>query len=171
MLAQERFVDDGILSVPGKARKFPDEDGIKELVSKYRMDTLFAIAGSLGLILEVGGHNFVIFTADAEKNYYIQFSHALGEEKVHAEAVSNHFLAPEFRLDSAQIARLKMMGWHPPEVGPAESGRANFYREWEWTNDDARLRLMALDVMRTFAEVYGYPPDQDISARIKLETW
>jgi len=144
----------------------------ENMLSNFGMSSnLSAIVASLRLIQEEGGHNFVIFTADAEKNYYIQFSYVRGEPKLHSEAVSNQALARAFALNSTQIARLKTMGWHPPEVLRTEPGRANFYREWEATNDDERLLLIGRDVMRTFVEVYGCLPNQPISVEIKLETW
>ena len=125
-------------------------------------DKLATIVASLRRIQEEGGHNFVIFHADAEKNYYIQFSCEPGEAKLYAEAVGNQFLAPEFALNPAQIARLKTMGWHSP--GP---GSVNFYRRWKAISDHERL-LIAREVMRTFTEVYGYLLNQPISVELEL---
>lgn len=121
-------------------------------------DNLARIVESLRRAQENGGtDNIVIFTADAQRNYYIQFVAERGEAELWANAVSNEFLAPPSTLNSAQTARLKSMGWHPPD---RVSG--NFNRYWEATNDDQRL-LVAREVMRTFVEVYGCLPNQPIS--------
>lgn len=136
--------------------------GLKDdYLDETRMDdNLAAIVESLRRAQEDGGtDNIVIFMADDTKNYYIQFVAERGEAELWAEAVSNDFLASSSALNLAQVARLKVMGWHLPD-----SGRGNFSRYWEATNDDQRL-LIAREIMRAFVEVYGCLPNQPISVK------
>jgi len=105
--------------------------------------------------------NFVIFIADAEKNYYIQFTSASDASALYAEAVGNNFLARECALNSGQIAHLQCLGWNLPTDSP------NFFREWVATDDDDRL-LIAREVMRTFSEVYRISPDRPIAVELEI---
>ena len=120
------------------------------------------IADALRRIQEEGGeNNFVIFTADQERNYYIQFAIGRGQTTFLAEAVSNQFLSPEHALSNEQIARLESMGWDHQEG-------SNYCRYWEASSDEERSDI-AQEVMRTFIEVYGISPNDPIETKLVLE--
>jgi hypothetical protein len=122
-----------------------------------------SIVTALRRIQEEGGSgNFVIFTAGAKENYYIQFAGGVGEPKLYAEAVSNECLEPALWLNEDQIARLQSMGWNPP------TGTPNFHREWQATTDSDRL-VIASAVMLTFVEIYGVSPDRELDINLVLQ--
>lgn len=126
-------------------------------------EILFTIANSLKRLQTEGGSgNFVVLTADADRNYYVQFAVACGETELYAEAVGNEFLAPAHALRPDQVARLQSMGWCPP------AGSPNFSREWQAVDDGDRLAV-AREVMRVFAEVYGVEPHQPLQVELVLE--
>jgi len=50
------------------------------------------------------GHSFVIFTSDAERNYYIQLSRDRDDREIYAEAVANKNQEDPDRLSEDQIA-------------------------------------------------------------------
>jgi hypothetical protein len=127
-------------------------------------DNLKTIINSLKRIQKEGGAgNFVIFTADANKNYYIQFAGEAGSSKLYAEAVSNNYLPPQFRLGEKQIIQLQSIGWNtPPPDG------VNFYREWHAKTDEDRL-IIAQEIMHTFVEVYGLNPNQSLNVELVLD--
>jgi hypothetical protein len=116
------------------------------------MENLQIIVTSLRRIQEEGGSdNFVIFLIDKEGNYYIQFAGSRGESELHAEAVSNQFLVPKYKLTEGQITLLETIGWNPPSSSP--DGSPNFYRGYEASTDNER-QIIAHDVIRTMTEVY-----------------
>lgn len=119
------------------------------------------IADALRQIQEDGGDsNFVVFTADAAKNYYIQFVGELAHDSLFGEAVSNEFLEPPFTLTLSQEARLRELGW--------QAGEGNFYQEWFASNDEERQEIAQL-VMQTFIEVYDISPTQPLEIIVNLE--
>jgi len=127
-------------------------------------DNLATIATPLRRIQEEGGDgNFVIFVADEEKNYYIQFVAARGAMRLYAEAASNDFVSQGFVLGADQIALLQSIGWEPPTYSSP-----NFHRVWEAADDNDRL-LIANEVMRAFVEVYGLSPNQSLDVKLALE--
>ena len=119
------------------------------------------IAAALRQIQEDGGDgNFVVFTADPLKNYYIQFVGELAQDSLFGEAVSNKFLEPPYSLSIAQETRLRALGW--------QAGEDNFYQEWFASNDEERQKIAQL-VMQTFIDVYDISPTQPIEIIVNLE--
>ncbi len=112
---------------------------------------------------EGGDSNFVIFNADSEKNYYIQFASEQGSKELDAEAVSNNYLEPPFALSKERTLCLEELGWNSPH-----DKDSNFSRTWVAEYDETRL-LIAQVVMRTFVEIYGMPPEQSLSVNLCLE--
>ncbi len=126
-------------------------------------DNLSIIADSLRRIQTEGSNgNFVIFMADAKKNYYVQFMGARDKTNLYAEAVGNKVLPRAAALGPDLVARLQAMGWNPPEKSP------NFYREWEAASDKDRQSI-AHEVMRVLVEVYGVQPDQPLAVELELQ--
>ena len=120
------------------------------------------IAEHLARIQAEGGKdNHVIFKADEQRDYYVQFAVARGQTKLHAEAVSNHYLPPKFALKDTQTARLVAEGWTLGKEG-------NYVRHWEARNDAERLAI-AREVMRTLVEIYGLAPDVSIDTELQLD--
>ena len=116
----------------------------------------------LRCIQEDGGEgNIVIFIADADKNYYIQIMANKGEERLLAESVSNEFLKDKFKLKTGQIQKLFELGWKRPGPTP------NFYREWRVTDDQSRFTIARV-LIDTFAEGYGWTPDQGMETELTL---
>lgn len=130
-------------------------------------DKLTLIATALQRIQEEGSkENFVIFTADLKKNYYIQFSGEVGQTALYAEAVSNKFLKPEFALTAGQIDTLRSLGWEIPLTSVGDS--PNFYRRWEAANDDDRLAIAQI-VISTFEAVYHWTPERPLVVDFGLD--
>lgn len=127
-------------------------------------DNVARIMTYLQQIQEEGGsNNFVVFVANPEANYYIQFAGEVGQSKLYAEAVSNNFLEPKFKLNDAQISHLETLGWKaPPPDG------MNFFREWQADTEVDRQQI-AQEVMRTLTEVYGVAPHQVLGVNLVLE--
>lgn len=119
------------------------------------------IVEALRAIQDDGGDgNFVVFMADPDKNYYIQFVGELGHESLFGEAVSNEFLQRPYHLTPIQESRLRQLGW--------QEGEGNFYQEWFASDDEERQEIAQL-VMQTFIEVYNLPPKQPIEVVVNLE--
>lgn len=114
---------------------------------------------------EGGGDNFVIFSLDEEKGYYIQAAARSGEPLLWAEAVSNKFLKSEFALDARRMARLQSLGWHAPEE---PSKFRNFHREWAADSDEDRLRV-AREMVQVMVEVYGWEPNQLVGVELVFQ--
>ena len=124
-------------------------------------ENLANIVAALRQIQDDGGDgNFVVFTADPAKNYYIQFVGELGHDDLFGEAVSNEFLERPYRLTPAQEKRLRDLGW--------QEGEGNFYQEWFASNDEDRQEIAQL-VMQTFVEVYNISPAQPVDIVVNLE--
>jgi hypothetical protein len=124
-------------------------------------ENLANIVAALRQIQDDGGDgNFVLFTADPLKNYYIQFVGELGHDSLFGEAVSNEFLERPYRLTAAQENRLRALGWQDSE--------GNFYQEWFASDDEDRQEIAQL-IMQTFAEVYNISPAQPVEIIVNLE--
>ena len=122
------------------------------------------IVTGLRNIYEEGGEgNYIIFEADLEKHYFIQFGASRGDARLYAEAVGNDYLDPPDALTDAQIRHLQSLGWNRP--GEANS---NFHREWK-ADTDLEREAIAGEVMRAFVEVYGCAPDQPLDVEINLD--
>lgn len=130
-------------------------------------DKLSLIESALQRLQTEGGKdNFCIFTASIRKNYYIQFRGHRDDPMIWGEAVSNEFLASEFALSEAQMAKLQELGWNRPSYGPDAS--PNFYQDWEITSDEERQALARL-ILHTLQEVYGLLPEQPLVIDLALE--
>lgn len=123
---------------------------------------LVVMAQSLKQVQEEGGQaNAVIFTADPERNYYVQFAGAKGQPELYAEAVSNQYIPQAYALSDEQSAQLEAMGWSLQPGG-------NYIREFEASSDDERMAI-AKEVLRVFVEVYGVSADAYIDANLILQ--
>ena len=146
---------------------------IADVLERKRGSGAFKIEGNVATIAEYlrriqeegDGSNFVIFTVDSRKGYYIQCAAGYGQTLLWAEAVGSDFVEPEYALSSERLARLESMGWNAPE----ESLKiANFHREWEAVGDEDRSRV-AREIVRAMVEVYGWVPDQPIEVELVLQ--
>ncbi len=126
-------------------------------------DPVEKISGMLRRIQEQGGQgNFVVFIADADKNYYVQIMASMEDKRLLAEAVSNEFLEREHKLNPSQIEKMVTLGWIKPGPTP------NFHREWKASNDQDRLEI-SREVRDTFLEVYGWKPGDGIEVELAPE--
>ena len=124
-------------------------------------ENLIKIVAALRTIQDDGGDgNFVVFTADPDKNYYIQFVGELAHDSLFGEAVSNEFLELPYHLTPTQENKLRDLGW--------QAGEGNFFQEWFASEDEDRQEIAQL-VMQTFAEVYNISAKQPIEVVINLE--
>lgn len=124
-------------------------------------ENLNNIVAALRQIQDDGGDgNFVVFTADPAKNYYIQFVGELGHDDLFGEAVSNEFLERPYQLTPMQENKLRDLGW--------QAGEGNFFQEWVASDDDER-REIAQVIIQTFVDVYHMPPKQPIEVVVNLE--
>jgi hypothetical protein len=125
---------------------------------------LKTIVTSLRRIQEEGGQgNFVVFIADAHKDYYIQFAAEAGETELYGEAVGNENLNPQHALDESQIMHLQSLGW---DISPGDAG--NHSQVWQVTTDKERQRI-AETVVQTFIGVYGIHPDETMEVNLVLQ--
>jgi hypothetical protein len=123
-------------------------------------ENLANMVAALRQIQDDGGDgNFVVFTADPMKNYYILFIGELAEDNLFGEAVSNEFLDWPNELTPAQENRLRALGW--------QDGEANFFQEWSAHDDEDREEIAHV-IMQTFQDVYNIPSSQDIEITINL---
>ena len=121
-------------------------------------DRLTLITSALQRIQEKGGReNFVIFTSDIKKNYYIQFLGKVGQPTLYAEAVSNQFLPAGAALTDEQMRHLRELGWQPPN-----RDTPNFHRQWE-APDEVACQEIARQVLQAFEMVYGFTSGQPLS--------
>ena len=128
------------------------------------MDAKAQIEAALADLQTSGGeHSFVIFIGDADRGYYIQFAGARGEDGLHAEAVGNKWLDAASALDAEQLSRLDALGWFEPD-----EDCPNHYRRWT-ASTPADRQAIAREVVRTFADVYGVPPDAPLEVTLNLE--
>jgi hypothetical protein len=113
---------------------------------------------------EGGEGNFLILHADRVRNYYVQVAGERDGDWLHAEAVSNAFLAESDRLTEAQMATLVSRGWHPP--GAADS--PHYSIAWGLENDDD-FPALAEVLLAVLTDVYGWSPDRELEIEIHLE--
>jgi len=113
---------------------------------------------------EGGSDNFVIFVADAAKNYFVQFLSYRGNTTIYGEAVSNKFLISPFLLSAEQEAWLARLGWSPP----AGEQPPNFHRYWHVVDDRDR-RAVAEMALATLEIVYGWRGDRPLEVELYLE--
>lgn len=138
-------------------------------------DNLAIITEALRDIQQKGGEdNFVIFSANEQEYYYIQFAARCGESRLYAEASSNKWIPETASLSDSQITKLADMGWiHPTNPHRVKMEgfvwrSPNFFREWYCDNDDDRQRV-AQEVMRTFVDVYNVSPEKPLEVTLVLE--
>ena len=112
--------------------------------------------------------NFVIFTADRVKNYYVQFatesvedSQGLPYVSFYAEVVSNHYLEPEHQLTASQVQQLEALGWQRPDLTD------NFHQAFQANSDLERAEIARL-VIRTLEDVYGFTRFGQIEVEIHI---
>jgi|GEM_PF-1628881 len=112
-----------------------------------------------------GSDSVAIFSTGPEPYYYIQVLGRRGEEKIFVDSVSNHYLKPEFALNSEKISRLLDMGWNQPHG----TKRPNF---WLWcsASSDSDLQHIARLIMQTFVRVYGFRLDRSLEIDLYLST-
>ena len=99
---------------------------------------------------------------DAGAAPYVQFC-AWGEEMLRAEVSSNHYLAPEHRLETVGEEALGRVGFEAPTYAPSEepdSGSANFHVDVR-RNEADRLAVMAVRALR---DVFGVAHPAFLSA-------
>jgi len=123
------------------------------------------IVSALRRLTEEGGSdNFVIFVADAAKNYFVQFLSYRGNTTIYGEAVSNRFLSSPFLLSAEQDAWLARLGWNPP----AGEQPPNFHRYWR-VADDRDRQVVAEAALATLKIVYGWRGDRPLEVELYLE--
>jgi hypothetical protein len=128
-------------------------------------DSLSQITQSLRRIQTEGGDsNFVIFTSDASKNYYIQFACAKGKTVLYAEAAGNGVLDEEDKLTADKVNWLLDSGWY---LRGSES-MPNFFRKWDSETDEDR-EAIAQATLQAMAETYGMDLNQPLQVELVLE--
>ena len=121
--------------------------------------------GPVRKIIEAEGtHNCVICLADERKNYFVQFGTGKNESVVRAEAVSNAFLKPRFRLGERQVKTLRSMGWKAPKPNVSP----NFYRDWG--KGAGETLEMARHAMQVLSEIYGARTNRKLKIEVVLES-
>lgn len=100
------------------------------------------IAAALA-VMEPGTY-LVISTEDTPEGagYYVQFARSTDE--LHAEAVSNAYLAPERRIPPERVAELGRLGW----AGPDAETR-NHRRRWSLPLPAGEIAALAVRTLRT----------------------
>ena len=121
-----------------------------------------AVAEALAVLSE----DQCLILSAKRRGYFVQLV-SLGEDGVHAEAVSNSWLRPKHVLDAGQMALLGRLGWAVPNVTRAQidaaeeadddeaerpTGSSNFFRDWD---GPAPFAAIAELVMTTLRDVYG----------------
>ncbi len=108
---------------------------------------------------EPGEDNFVIFTVDEAKDYYVQFARSLTQPPIlHGEVVSNNNLNPEFALSESKITLLSSKGW---------SLQDNFCREWNVANE-GDLLVIAEEVVCILTDIFGWSPREDLRVTLNV---
>ena len=108
--------------------------------------------------------NFVVFHANRNRNYYVQFAGERGGNVLVGEAVSNRYLEPGSYLTPALRERLIMLGW----TGPARSVSENYHREWRVHTPLDRTGI-AQDILQTLKGVYGFDEASDLDIDLVLQ--
>lgn len=106
------------------------------------------------------GHGYVVLSAGADLEHYVQCSFHGEVDAVRVEAVSNRFLRPSARISRASEARLRLLGFRAPS---AEHGNFRQSVRVGSTDDAARIASLAIDLLR---EVYGHADDAPLDLRI-----
>jgi len=119
---------------------------------------------ALAEVLAVLDTDQCLVVSSKRRGYFVQLV-SLGDDGVHAEAVSNEWLRPKQALDAAHTAKLRRLGWAAPTVTRAEleaaenaddeacpSGWSNFHRDW---GGPAPFDAVAALAVTTLREVYG----------------
>ncbi|WP_045747333.1 TY-Chap domain-containing protein [Actinoplanes rectilineatus] len=70
---------------------------------------------------------------------------------VHAEAISNEYLAADRRLSDDDEQRLALMGWSPPSAATA----FNWWADRAWPLRSSAARELAEFLVRTLRDVFG----------------
>ncbi len=112
-----------------------------------------------------GSNSVALFSTGPEQQYYVQVLERRGEKDILVECVSNEFLAPEFALDSEQIARILALGWNRPD----RRNHPNFWLRLS-ARADSDLQAIARHVMQTFVQVYGFRLDRSLEIDLHLST-
>ena len=108
---------------------------------------------------EPGTHGYVVFSAGEMLDHYVQCWVFGDADRVELEAVANRFIAPEAQLSRAGIARLRLLGFRPPE-----NAEGNFRREATLTNE-ADARAIASLIAAALTEAYGHSTDAPLDIR------
>ena len=133
--------------------------GRGDLAARQRLAR--AVAEALAVLAE----DQCLILSAKRRGYFVQLV-SLGEDGVHAEAVSNSWLRPKHALDAGQTALLGTLGWAAPNVTRAQidaaekagdeaerpTGSSNFFRDWD---GPAPFAAIAELVMTTLRGVYG----------------
>ena len=139
----------------------PDPDGSK--VSGPVDKNLSLIKDNLRRIQEEGGSgNFVIFLADEQANYFIQFAGQNRDPMLIGEAPENRLIPDAFTLIPAKLKILEDLGWQ----FHAHSGM-NYSQEWQAVTDKHRSAIAQV-VLQTFQQVYGVDINQPLKVEINL---
>jgi hypothetical protein len=110
------------------------------------------------LMTEGGDDAFLTATAG---EYYVQF---VAEPDIHAmniEAVSNEFLDDGMKLGAPEFARLKAMGFKPP------NGCPNFSRACSLLDEEAYMALADF-TFKVFREIYKVKPKDTLEFDLHL---
>jgi hypothetical protein len=127
-------------------------------------DNLTLIAENLRRLQQEGGEeNFVIFEADPNANYYIQFAGQMGGLMLIGEAVENEVISEGYKLGDEQIQRLVALGWEYRE----HTGM-NYSQSWQAVTEEDR-EMVARVVLQTFERVYGVDVSMPLEVSINLE--
>ena len=101
---------------------------------------------------------YVIFTSDPERGYYIQ---AVGHDKegsivLHAEAVSDEFLEPQDQLGRSGADTLRGLGWQDPSSeSKSLEDPPNWWREFVIASAED-VDGIAETLLATLRDAYGY---------------
>lgn len=117
-----------------------------------------SIANAIREIATDGG--FAIFSADENKNYYVQVSIQANTGQVYGEAVGNSFLADDAQLSSDTISKLEELGW---SLSGGE--QSNYSQTWEGTRADA----IAAALTSTLREVYDWDGSSELGLTVERD--
>jgi len=107
----------------------------------------------LAQVLDDLGEDEYLIVSEKKRNVYVQFS-GLGYFGMWAEAVSNEYLFPNYRLKRTDITALKRIGWHQPTCRDGQQTAEkspNFHIGIERSTPRAQLAHAAV---RALCEVY-----------------
>lgn len=122
------------------------------------------IVHNLRRIQEEGGEgSFVIFEADKQANYYIQFAGQNGDPVLFGEAVENEYIVEGYKLSGEKLHKLSALGW-----GYEAATGANYSQSWQAAVDSHREDIARI-VLQTFEEVYGVDISQPLDVTLVLD--